>query len=480
MRSKKNIGIVLYAIISLLLLMFMVIYSGKTEFWYDEVYQVGLIKDNLSFGQMIKQYAQLKDYTPPLFATIAYIWIRIVPFSFRYLLLISEVFVAIGVFFVALTTERVSGRKAGVFAGVLSAMSSALILTGGYEFRAYGLYYMASAFVMYFFVLTYQKQKNRYLVYYAITLAVLMYSHYYGCILMAVLTGIDMVLVLVGKREKRIILSYVGAGCTFLPWMIMVFANHTRSMTEFWIEPPTLQEIADLLLFLCSENAILALLLGFGIGSCLAQWRLKRNEMISLVAPLVIVLVIGLMFIYGAWINPSGGIFFNRYFLGLLPWCVLCTAKGMIQCLHLCVADKEKRRVLFAGGVVALGLYMCVTNGKVFFENIQEEQKVSYVTSVKFLNKKLKNEKDALVVTSDNSHVRAGIVCYFQEFCGTKPNIVSQHDEDFKERIKQYERIYVLFGKQPLTEETRDILEGFERMEKNKKARTHLYERVAE
>lgn len=119
MRDRDERYVWLYAAMSAVMFAGMVIYSGFQEFWYDEVYQIGLVGSGTSLKDMIKNYAQLKDYTPPLYALISYFWIRFVPFSFRCLLLISEIMTSVGGFLTAMAAERAYGKKQGFWPGSL-------------------------------------------------------------------------------------------------------------------------------------------------------------------------------------------------------------------------------------------------------------------------------------------------------------------------------------------------------------------------
>ena len=109
MEKKDKYCSFVYAVIAALVFVGMLAYSGVQEFWYDEVYQLGLVGPDKGIGEVLRSYMQLKDYTPPLYAIIVWIWRAVIPFSFPWLLLISEGFTAAGIFFTAL-----AGKELGV------------------------------------------------------------------------------------------------------------------------------------------------------------------------------------------------------------------------------------------------------------------------------------------------------------------------------------------------------------------------------
>lgn len=484
MESKKFIRI-LYLCIAVVMFLGMMLYSGYQEFWYDEVYQIGLVGKGLEPAGVLEEYMQLKDYTPPLFALIAYGWIRIVPFSFRYLLLIPELMTAAGVFVTALAGEKAGGEKMGLFAEIFASLSPVLILSGGYEFRSYALYFMSVAFVLYFLIVRIQEGGKRNTICFTISLIVLLYSHYYGSVIFGVLFAFELFFVIRKKQKIRMILPYFLSGLSFLPWLVLVFVNKTRSITEFWIQPPGLESLFELVDFLFSENPLFIAIFCLGLARCMVQVvylvRQKRFQYsihaAEVYVPGVLLGVTAAMFFYGAVINPAGGIFFKRYFLGLLPCCFILMGKGVAWLWEEPGRPLYRRRQSVAIFSLFAFLFIFLQNGNAFMEEIMREQKLSYTTSVKLLSRKEDIQApDTVVVTSDNSHVRAGIEMYFQElFHKSGVHVISQHDEGALGKISTYKKIYFFHGKQPVTGETEKFLSRYEKTGENRKKRITTY-----
>lgn len=476
-----------YLGIAVLMFAGMVLYSGFQEFWYDEVYQVGLVGSGKSISDVFRDYTQLKDYTPPLYALISYVWIRIVPFSFRYFILISELMTAVGVWICALVGEAAGEKKMGLLTGLFAAVSSTLVLAAGYEFRSYALYFMASAIVLYRLVKRLgggggSEWKCR--VYDTLALVLLLYSHYYGSILLGVLFGLELFFVLSHRQKAKVLVPYIVSFFCFLPWLALVFLNRTRSITEFWIQPPDLQSVFKLFRYLCSDNELLLAFLCMGLAGCLVSvvgQTVKRQFCFQTDAWKVYVVgvllgTIGVMFLYGAVINPSGGIFYNRYFTGVLPCCFLLMAQGVILIWDRLAVDPGERGRVFAGLCLAVFLFVSVQNGNDFLKDIKRKPSLSYTASVRALSRKEDIESpDTLVVTSDNPYVRAGVEMYFEKFFHTKPNVISQHDTEFSEEYVKYGKIYLFNGKQPLTDETKEIFSRLEMISEDQENRICEY-----
>lgn len=484
MKKKQTACLWLYAGVAAMMLVIMVIYSGIQEFWYDEVYQLGLVSTGKSLREVFESYTQLKDYTPPLYAFLAYGWVRIMPFSFRYFLLLSELLTAAGVFVMGLAGKKIGGRKFGIVTEIFAATSSVLVLSAGYEFRSYSLYFLAAALVIYTLAVRIRGGQRYTGLSAWLALVLLMYSHYYGCIIAAVLFVLEVVFVIAKKQKGRVLIPYLAAGSCFLPWMVLVFMNRTRSITEFWIQPPDLQSVFELLEFLCSENAVELWLLCLGLAGgivsvvwkcCRKQFEFASDAMKVYLCGLLIGVIFA-MYLYGALVNPSGGIFYNRYFIGLLPCCFVLMAQGVLWIWNYFSKMMSERNTEFVTVVLVLCLVLFVQNGNHLMKEIKKEMPLSYTSSAEALCRQ-EDIKDAgtVVVTSDNSCVRAGIETYFEEFYGTKANVISQHDDNFKEIVKKYNRVYLFYGKQPLTDETRELFEGWRQIERDKKNRIRKY-----
>lgn len=487
--NKWGSGVLLYACMALLMFVFMVRYSGMQEFWYDEVYQLGMVRDSLDMKGMLREYAQLKDYTPPLYALICYIWVRTVPFSFRWLLLISEGFAALGVFVTALAGERIGGRKTGILTGIFAATSSVLVLAAGYEFRSYSLYFMASACVFLLLAKRIRKPGRGASVQYGLALVFLLYSHYYGAVLFAVLCLIEVLFVVCRRVKWRSLAVYIVSGAAFLPWMLLVFVYRTRSMTEFWIQPPDLMSVIKLFRYLCSENAFVLGLLGLGaaltavslVSRCRRRVFAYETDGIWVYLLGTVVGVIAAMYVYGAYVNPGGGLFYKRYFLGLLPCCFVLLGAGTAWLVNLLAAGRRNRTRIFYVIALSLALVLSAQNGEYLLGKLEKKPALSYTGAVGAMSRcEDITSPDVAVVTTDNPWVRAGIEMYFDRLFQTKPVVLSQHDGAFAARVGAYRKLYVFKGKQPMTEQTERALGGYKRIRKIAGKRVTVYERESE
>lgn len=482
MEKKDKFCSCAYAVIAVLAFGGMLAYSGIQEFWYDEVYQLGLVGPDKGLGEVLRSYMQLKDYTPPLYAVIVWIWRAVVPFSFRWLLLVSEGFTAAGIFFTALAGRELGGKKLGLLAGILSAASSVLILHAGYEFRSYSLYFLSASLLVFAIAKRIRSSGKKGNIFFAISLLLLLYSHYYGCVIAGVLFLLEMIFVIAKKQSFKKSYPYFAAGAGFAPWLLLVFINHTRSITEFWIQPPDLKALFDLLRFLCSENEFQLWTLCLGSAGCLVCFAAKcrsgkfiyKEDAEKLYLPGLVISVPAIMYLYSTVINPAGGIFYDRYFIGLLPFCYLIMAWGVLWVWGLITGRGRNRE--FIALCQGIALVLAVQNGTLLLTELHQEQKISYCSSVGALAKQSDiTDEGVIVVTTDNSYVRAGIEMYFEGFYGVMPKVISQHDNNFQEIVKNYKKVYLFIGKQPLVDATRKLFTEYHMVSRDKKNRTREY-----
>lgn len=486
MKNKRGIRILPYVLMALFMSVVMVGYSGIQEFWYDEVYQLGMVRNGISVKEMLLEYAQLRDYTPPLYALMCYFWIRLIPFSFRWMLLLSEGLVALGVFVTALLGERVGGRRLGILTCIFAITSRVLIVSAGYEFRAYALYFFAAALACYFLACRIQNSGKKVSLCYFGSLVLLLYSHYYGAVLFGVLFFTEFLFAAVKCVKWRSLATYVAAGAVFLPWMILVFIYKLRSVTEFWIQPPDLTSLINLFRYLCSDNSFVFGLfcLGFSvvIVTLAGVWRKKafvyERDGIWICLVGAVAGVVLLMYVYGAYINPSGGIFYNRYFIGLLPACFVITAAGLKWLVEVMEKDRRRRSQIFAVAAVFIFLLTASQNGESLMKKISKKQTLSYTGAVHAMSRCEDIESpDVAVVTTDNPWVRAGIEMYFHRLFHTQAVVLSQYDDDFQEQVGKYRKIYLFKGTQAMQKETEEALAAYQGGEKLPGQRVYMFEK---
>lgn len=492
----KRHSLIFYIAMSVAMIIVMAYYSKPQSFWYDELFQLGLSGKKVRFQTMIQNYSELWDYTPPLYAIIIYVWIRIVPFTHRFLLLPTEIFVGVGIVFLALLMEKAYSKKAGVITSLLGVSSVTLVVGAGHEFRTYALFFMAAAISLYSLAQLISKDTvtiKDYVIC-GLSFTFLAYTHYYGVLVVVGYFLWELLLFLRKKRTVLFMIPYFLSGALFLPWMIAVLLCHRTSMTEFWTEPPDGLAVLKVILYLSGDNIITNILFGAVVVYFFVKLVKRRSvdsyadkdvkgipfELLTLFL-FTSAFILFVMVFYAAVINREGGAFYERYFMGIYP-CVMCfTAWGMYRFMAYIEKKIKVKKVLVSYGVMSA--FFIVIVGMNFFEMKKEatKRREPYEQSVQLLKKKGDIEKkDTAIMLTDCTFVTEGYKYFFEDL-GKNKNvfIFSQEDEKALEYMGRYNKIYVLAGhRNPLLEENELYMkEKFECLYKDGRSRVSAYKR---
>lgn len=470
MTEKKKINSKwIYFGLAMIMLLLMIAYSNIQSFWYDEVYQLGLVRSELSLKEIFQNYYTLGDYTPPLFALLAAVVVRVFPFVNAYYLLVSEIAVAAGVFLLGVTAERMKGRLVGILTTIFSATSYMLIVKAGHEFRAYGLLFFVSVLALYAFVCRYQHLKDntqKYNILFGLSLVLLVYTHYYGAIVCGAFALFDLFWFIKKEIKLSAIISYIIPGVAFAPWLLLVLFFHESSITSFWVEPPTWRTVVDVLKYFASNNEYLFMIF---VGSLIIvvmqligkvrrkTYSYESEGLLSLLLWMP-VFVMGSMFIYGAVINPGGGIFVHRYFFCIFPCYLIIMSLGVEK---LIAWLNEGKRV--KGLEVYICLFLFFYFGISNYSAVANEVNYSfepYQESAKDLSKKGDISNDStVVVLPDCEYVKEGYRYYFEKKGKViKVNLLSQHEKDFETKLLQYDKVYFVEGHEDIKKKTKTLL----------------------
>ena len=180
------------------------------------------------------------------------------------------------------------------------------------------------------------------------------------------------------------------------------------------------------------------------------------------------------MFSYAFFINPTGGAFHERYFLGLVPYIVLLLSffiKRVYEEFLMNIAP-------FGVIAVIMFVYLATTN---FYSMVEEANKrrEPYEQSVETLKDKgdIKKDTTAIVIT-DCDFVMKGYQYFFKQGKKVQVDMFSQESKVFDTLVTKYDKIYVLAGHNKLTKENEKIMEkSFERLYKDGKTRIAAYKK---
>ncbi len=312
-------------IISYIFLLFMIQYSNYKSLWADDMAQISFTFKNLSITEMFHRLL-IYDVQPPVFAIITAIWLRIAPYGTAWLKLISEVAVVIGIYYCGKAGNLLGGKKAAVLCSLLAGTSSSMILECSYTFRPYGYYFLFASIVFYMYIGKEKESKylKKDLLKFALGMAALVYTHYFGLIICFSLFCSDIIIYIKQRKDKIFIIPYFIVGIAYLPWIFAVMTKSLKTFSTFWPQVPNLQSIMYAFYYLVSMNkmilGLLMLFIVYYIVTIFAKnFKVVFEEKICLTLVWSILCMIGITFMYSAIINPSRSVFVTRYFTGLFP-----------------------------------------------------------------------------------------------------------------------------------------------------------------
>lgn len=333
---KKNWDKIIFLICSLSMLIISIFLSGMQSFWGDEVHNLIWAhweNKNISFAELIYYNLTMNDATPPLFNIIEHMWLGIVPYGQEWALLMPEIITACGVFFVGLTASRLGVKNMGVVAAILACFSAPIFVQCCLELRAYCLLFTVSAITFYVYVLRYQTgmEKVKYDIIYGIVLTILLYSHYYGVLILGILFVADVFLLLLKHSRLTNLLSYFISTVLFLPWIIAV--QNTAVYNPFdrtWNSVPTISDFMSTLKYLSGNVEVIAIIYFIAsiyllVKSCrfFKEKKIADNEYIYLITAILPFALVSAIFIYSAYISPESSKWHARYFVGAIPFIII-------------------------------------------------------------------------------------------------------------------------------------------------------------
>ncbi|MDR3165875.1 MAG: glycosyltransferase family 39 protein [Synergistaceae bacterium] len=419
--EKTRIYRVLSAAVLTFMTVFMLAFGSRQSYGFDELFSIGMIHEK-SVIEVCK--LMVDDSCPPLFTLLLSLFYRVMPYGETYLLILPILFTVGGVIALGKAGKAIGGEDLGFFAVCVAATSSILITQGGWEIRAYSSLFCFSSMTLLYYVRRLKEESNKNILLYGISLALLLYSHYFGSILALFYGLVDLCLWLRKKIAFKCILSYVWAGICFVPWFIFMFAYHTSDLSFFWVSPPNIMAPVETIAYLLSNSIIYCLLFSVGFLALLFKelQKIKRkngDDVFDIWRYLMgsIAWLILSVWCYSKFLHPSGGFYLNRYFFVILPHVFLITAYAVCTiCRVPWFNQNASRKFLLCISVFAL---FFVTGYKNYSKILSPENSVTFREVAEYLNdKNLLN--DSLLLSTLPEKVVSGWITYYFDKRGYK------------------------------------------------------------
>jgi mannosyltransferase len=298
----------------------------SVQFWIDEAITTGISSHPLSAIPGLLRH----DGSPPLYYFLLHFWMRAFGTGEAATHSLSLVFGLLTVPVGMWAGWSLFGRRAGVMAATLFAFN-AFLTRYAIETRMYELMALLGLVATVSFIHAFVHRRRKYLIVFAITQALMLYTHAWG-----VFFGAGAILTLIpiwrASEDRRgivrdAVMAFVGAGILFLPWLpnFIYQATHTAAP---WATAPRFGApilISNDLLGGVGVTAVLGLTVVAGLAPLLAR-RYRRSPEATVLWTLIVLPVATLAV---AWVasqfNPA---FESRYFAPVLASLLLLAAWG--------------------------------------------------------------------------------------------------------------------------------------------------------
>ncbi|MCM1054528.1 MAG: hypothetical protein NC394_03300 [Bacteroides sp.] len=414
--------------------------------WRDEVWNIGWVYDGfpyLSFSGILQT-----------------VWFNIMPYGQEYLLLLSEIWIAIMVYVFGLIGAELKSKRLGVIMSTLGATSSTIIFQGSMEFRCYPMVILGMALSVYFFI---KKQKNignekiSVLIFYGLSLAIVMDSHTFGLVTAGLMMIFDFIIVIVKKRYKNFI-EFIIPAIYGVYWLFTTFALSIEGMQtgkRFAASTPSVKSIINFVYYLCGSNWLYVALFIFGytlvVGYLIYRIYKKQFNLKSDYTSAVFVLVPPLLFAVIIIITNTiinGSIFNQRYFVPIIVFFEIFIAVAIDTLIQL-LNENQSFIKNFASMALTLSacVYMCVMS----WNNQSADTRDNYNA----ISDYLMGQNDiysptTVTVVRGNTNINSG----FEYYLSHKGERDSINHIDMYTDFTSYDTVYVAYPGYPYDEAT--------------------------
>lgn len=298
----------------------------SVQFWIDEAISTGIASHPLGAIPGLLRH----DGSPPLFYFLLHFWMQAFGATESATHSLSVVFGLLTIPVGMWAGWSLFGRRAGIIAAVLFAFN-AWLTQYAQETRMYELMGLLGIIATAAFIHAFVYRRRKYLIVFAITEALMLYTHAWG-----IFFGAGAVLALIPiwrvSEDRRglvrdAVMAFAGAGILFLPWLPNFLYQSTHTGAP-WAPPPRFG--APVLIsqdLMGGDRVTVALFLGtiIGLGHLFTRrYRRTRDATVLWTLIALPVATLGLAWL-ASQITPA---FVSRYFAPVLASILLLAAWG--------------------------------------------------------------------------------------------------------------------------------------------------------
>jgi len=189
--------------------------------WSDEVFSL-MVSDPVNSLSDIIGICHF-DVHPPLFQLLLYFWFKLTSFSPFALRFLSVIFGVLGVYAIYKLGEELFDKYAGFAAGLITSVNY-FHIRYSQDGRSYALlFFLATVSFLFFLKSLKSSAKKENIVIYTVISLLMIYTHYFGFVILLTQSAIGLFIILKSKEKKKLFFRFFSSALIvfagFLPWL---------------------------------------------------------------------------------------------------------------------------------------------------------------------------------------------------------------------------------------------------------------------
>lgn len=203
----------------------------------DEIYSMNPTQPGQSLSALIES---CKKDQPPGYFLLLWSWFKVFPYNDFWGRMLSVVLGLWGIVAVFFLGKAFKDSRVGLVASLMTALNY-YHLYYSQNVRFYSLLFLLTTLSYYYYLKCLKRPSPAHFTWYALCSIALVYTHYFGPLVIIAQALNFLILVYLGKKDKRFIVSGLLAGLSILAafsfWFPTVLSD--TGITSFWIGPST-------------------------------------------------------------------------------------------------------------------------------------------------------------------------------------------------------------------------------------------------
>jgi mannosyltransferase len=203
------------------------------SFWVDEIHTMDTVGAERNLQSMIENS---KADQPPAYFIILYYWLKVFSYDEFYARLLSVVFGVAGIASVFFLGKEIQNKETGLIASFITSINF-FHIAYSQDARFYSLLFLASTLSYLFYLRSYLTRKTSDFILYCICTTILLYTHYYGLVVIASQGIIFIFISIAFRMPLAFVTKAIVAAATcivlFIPWIPQILKDN--SIGSFWI-----------------------------------------------------------------------------------------------------------------------------------------------------------------------------------------------------------------------------------------------------